>query len=501
MKGTTLKLLPFLTILFIASCGGGSGDSSENGGDKSLSEASDSENVNFFFQNNCQNRAACTWTFDTSISACFQSGIICDADDNVTQIRLENKGLSGEIPASLANLDELIILDLSNNLFTGGIPSELEKLAHLQVLNLENNNLVGEVPAELSTFPGLAELMLKDNSFTCEPLVDYSEWAIYTDYHEFNCQPCLAPSSEKASTFLDTNSIETPLHGAPIGCSDEREFAKVWKKIPLEIARPHEDIRVEDAYVYASSEEYIYWMAFVNNDSDSESYCFIQASNIKYLDADGNQIETDGLSFKYVDGYINHREFNDGTGFLNSSCLWPNTRGVFIGIDDSRDFFNRLDKMSFDVVEANLRDNVLLPEARIVHGGAYSLNTILDSYYELEFEVKNVGSATAFDFSTTIVFLNSNGEPLKWTIGNPAFSAILPDGTLLQTADAYDALPSDSMLVFPNYDLNSFLFSSVSAQSVTASLNTDEEIKRRVVEKNLAISREFSRQFHRDEKR
>ena len=60
------------------------------------------------------------------------------ADNRVVTIDMYSLGLSGTIPAELANLANLQRLDLLSNQLSGPIPPELGGLANLQWLNLDS---------------------------------------------------------------------------------------------------------------------------------------------------------------------------------------------------------------------------------------------------------------------------------------------------------------------------------------------------------------------------
>lgn len=99
-------------------------------------------------------------------------------------------GLSGEIPAELASLSSLEVIDLDDNQLTGAIPSEFGNLPRLRYLlarenrlsgpipespgsiltlqwvRLAYNQLSGPLPPELANAVGLEELMPADNRLT-----------------------------------------------------------------------------------------------------------------------------------------------------------------------------------------------------------------------------------------------------------------------------------------------------------------------------------------------
>ena len=95
-------------------------------------------------------------------------GVTTDFDGRVTRLFLENNRLTGEIPAELGSLTNLVRLLLHANQLTGGIPAELGSLAGLEELFLNNNQLTGEIPAELGSLTNLEWLRLSGNQLTGE---------------------------------------------------------------------------------------------------------------------------------------------------------------------------------------------------------------------------------------------------------------------------------------------------------------------------------------------
>ena len=96
--------------------------------------------------------ATLNWSTDTPIAD--WSGVVLEGTPGrVTELRLRNLGLTGEIPPELGSLSDLQHLNLSDNNLTGSIPSELGDLSNLQELYLGGNRLSGCVPDELSDLP------------------------------------------------------------------------------------------------------------------------------------------------------------------------------------------------------------------------------------------------------------------------------------------------------------------------------------------------------------
>ncbi len=96
------------------------------------------------------------------------SGVTVDVndDDRVIGLRLENNGLTGEIPVELSGLTNLERLWLDQNRLTGTIPSELRNLTSLTQLALDTNRLTGEIPVELGALTNLTTLYLSGNDLT-----------------------------------------------------------------------------------------------------------------------------------------------------------------------------------------------------------------------------------------------------------------------------------------------------------------------------------------------
>ena len=85
---------------------------------------------------------------------------------NLEVLYLSENQLTGAIPPELGNLRNLRGLNLANNQLTGAIPPELDNLGNLGDLNLANNQLTGAIPPELVYLVNLWELDLSNNQLT-----------------------------------------------------------------------------------------------------------------------------------------------------------------------------------------------------------------------------------------------------------------------------------------------------------------------------------------------
>ncbi|MCE7985321.1 MAG: hypothetical protein DYG89_29455 [Caldilinea sp. CFX5] len=99
---------------------------------------------------------------------CSWFGLSCSGQQ-LLKISLNNRGLTGVLPAAIGKLSYLQILDLSNNRLQGAIPATLGALP-LQELDLSQNAFTGALPAELGNATTLQGLNLRDNALLTGPL-------------------------------------------------------------------------------------------------------------------------------------------------------------------------------------------------------------------------------------------------------------------------------------------------------------------------------------------
>ncbi len=93
---------------------------------------------------------------------CSWYGVAC-ADGHVDTLALYFNNLQGQLPAALADLPQLRVLDLHNNAITGSIPPEIGRLVNLVDLDLSDNQISGSLPATLGNLTALQWLMLPRN--------------------------------------------------------------------------------------------------------------------------------------------------------------------------------------------------------------------------------------------------------------------------------------------------------------------------------------------------
>ncbi|CAM6092053.1 unnamed protein product [Calypogeia fissa] len=119
-------------------------------------------------QNNLQ-----TWV-STSDPCLTWTAVFCDVSTqqgsttykHVTELRLLNMGLSGQLVPDLGNLTYLSTLDVMWNQLTGSIPSTLGNLAVLKILALNGNQLTGIIPPELGKLSIMNRIQLDQNQLS-----------------------------------------------------------------------------------------------------------------------------------------------------------------------------------------------------------------------------------------------------------------------------------------------------------------------------------------------
>ncbi len=89
-----------------------------------------------------------------------------NGQDHVTKIELQYNNLTGNIPADIVNLSQLIVLNVRNNNLSGNIPVEIGNLSNLMELNLGNNQLTGTIPTEIGNMTNLTFLRLSFNDLS-----------------------------------------------------------------------------------------------------------------------------------------------------------------------------------------------------------------------------------------------------------------------------------------------------------------------------------------------
>ena len=85
------------------------------------------------------------WLSDKPIQDWY--GVTTTSSGRITALGLRGNLLSGEIPAEIGNLADLVSLDLYDNQLSGEIPPELGNLADLVWVSLGRNQLTARFPS------------------------------------------------------------------------------------------------------------------------------------------------------------------------------------------------------------------------------------------------------------------------------------------------------------------------------------------------------------------
>lgn len=95
------------------------------------------------------------------------TGVYCDPlGGEVLELHLDNGGLQGTLPSSVANLSSLVTLGLSENRISGTIPAGYGGLPALGFFSMYNNVISGTLPILSGTFTSLGWLELHLNRFS-----------------------------------------------------------------------------------------------------------------------------------------------------------------------------------------------------------------------------------------------------------------------------------------------------------------------------------------------
>nr|POE50654.1 mdis1-interacting receptor like kinase 1 [Quercus suber] len=84
---------------------------------------------------------------------------------NLQLLNLMSNKLSGSVPTGLGGLTQLLVLELWNNSLSGSLPSDLGKNSPLQWLDVSSNAFSGEIPPSVCNGGNLTKLILFNNAF------------------------------------------------------------------------------------------------------------------------------------------------------------------------------------------------------------------------------------------------------------------------------------------------------------------------------------------------
>jgi len=106
----------------------------------------------------------CLW-FEEKQGQVTRKGVTCGDDGTVTGLSFAGNNLRGTLTAELANLADIVLIDVSNNRLRGTVPSSFEDMLQLNTLVIKNNWMGGSIPAVLGNLSNLQKFELQGNFF------------------------------------------------------------------------------------------------------------------------------------------------------------------------------------------------------------------------------------------------------------------------------------------------------------------------------------------------
>ena len=102
---------------------------------------------------------------------------VSTGDGRVTGLALSANGLSGPLPAEIANLTELRVMDLAENDLSGAFPGSFAGLHELAELRVDRNpGLEGSLPFGLRGLERVRVLLHDDTGLCASPAPDFQAW-------------------------------------------------------------------------------------------------------------------------------------------------------------------------------------------------------------------------------------------------------------------------------------------------------------------------------------
>ena len=136
---------------------------------------------------------------------------VATEDGRVVEVVLPANGLSGRLPAEIANLTELTVVDLTGNDLSGAVPSAVAGLQELTELRVgRNTGLEGALPFALRQLERVRVLLYDGTGLCASPSPDFQAW--YAAIEQTAGAICDNPDQVTVSlpmVYL-TQSVQTP---------------------------------------------------------------------------------------------------------------------------------------------------------------------------------------------------------------------------------------------------------------------------------------------------
>ncbi|MEM8526180.1 MAG: HYR domain-containing protein [Bacteroidota bacterium] len=107
-----------------------------------------------------------SWDLEQPMETWF--GITINQENRVYLLTLEENNLTGILPNSIGDLNQLEWLDLRKNNISGSLPERITELSKLEILLLKKNNLTGSIPTSIGNLEKLKWLVLDENELSGE---------------------------------------------------------------------------------------------------------------------------------------------------------------------------------------------------------------------------------------------------------------------------------------------------------------------------------------------
>ena len=142
---------------------------------------------------------------------------VATEDGRVVEVVLPANGLSGRLPAEIANLTELTVVDLTGNDLSGAVPSAVAGLQELTEWRVGRNlGLEGALPFALRQLERVRVLLYDGTRLCASPSPDFQAW--YTAIEQTAGAICDNPDQVTVSlpmVYL-TQSVQTPSRRVPL---------------------------------------------------------------------------------------------------------------------------------------------------------------------------------------------------------------------------------------------------------------------------------------------
>jgi len=107
------------------------------------------------------------WDFTKPMDTWYGVGL--NENGCVQQLHIYEENLSGQIPAAIGDLKEIVSINLSENEITGYIPEEIGQLVNLEILSIGTNKMYDPIPTSIENLTKLEKLYIHQNQFSTLP--------------------------------------------------------------------------------------------------------------------------------------------------------------------------------------------------------------------------------------------------------------------------------------------------------------------------------------------